>query len=374
MRIRGDAAALVSVWALAALCLPGCSGPGPPAGGRQSMAPPVRVGVHRIGASASSGLTLPGRIAAREEVTVAATIAARLTDFPRREGATFRAGEILARFEAPEAREALEAARASLESATLRRDLARIQEARVESLLTDRVASLREHEEAQAERRASEAAYAAARASVAAWIAGTAVEAPFDGVVIRRHVDVGASVAPGMPILDIRSIGAGELVAAVPESEVGRLANARVQYQLGAGPWRKAVLIRVDGMTDFTTRTRVARFRPVERPSELEPGSFIRIRLEPRSSADRPSAGAEAWSRAPLAVPASSIVRRGGLTGVYVIAAGRASLRWIRTGDIREGEVEVLSGLSAGDSIAIDPARLSDGAGVVPAPAPQPRP
>jgi hypothetical protein len=57
-------------------------------------------------------------------------------------------------------------------------------------------------------------------------------------------------------------------------------------------------------------------------------------------------------------LPASSIVRRGELTAVYVVSGNAFVLRAIRVGANQGSEgVEVLSGLAAGDVVALDPIR-----------------
>ncbi len=316
------------------------------------MLPPRRVALTR---------QLPARVTAREEVTLTARLAAQLTALPLREGDRFRAGTTLARFAAPETRAALEGAEAGLAAATLARDLARRQESRMDSLYGSRVAALRELEGAQAERRAAEAACAQAKAQVDQLRSGVAIEAPFDGVVVRRHADVGATLGPGQPLLDVRSTAVGEIAATVPESELARLTAKTAEFQLGDGPWRAAKLARVDGMTDFTTRSRVARFRAAD-GGALEAGAFARIRLAPATSE---GAGKDAAStpRA-LTVPTRSLVRRGGLTGVYVVEDGIARLRWLRVGRESDGAIEVLAGLAAADSVVADPEGLTDGRAV----------
>src|SRR5512140_322231 len=74
--------------------------------------------------AASSELTLPGRIKASEEVTLTSQLSARLTLLPFREGQRFQAGQTLAVFDSPEARQSLESARVGLASAALSRDQA----------------------------------------------------------------------------------------------------------------------------------------------------------------------------------------------------------------------------------------------------------
>lgn len=332
------------------------------AGGTRT--PPQAVAVHRVEAEEEGrGLTLPARVEAREEVTVKAAIAGRVTALPYAEGQRFDAGGTLARFDAIEAREAVAATRAALAATALRLDLARKQEARLDSLYAQRVAALRELELARSERRAAEAADAEARAAEAALKAGVQVPAPFAGIVVRRHVDSGATVGPGQPLLDIRSLGTGEIVAAVPEGAIPWIRGARVTVEAGDGAWHPAALSRIDGMTDFVTRTRNARFRPAAKGVRLDPGAFARVRIEPPADTPikaGPGGNTQSASRS-LTIPSRCLVRRGGLTGVFVVHEGRAALRWLRIGRSDTLATEVLAGLASGEAIVVDPGDLADG-------------
>lgn len=328
----------------------------------EGSAAPVAVRTVRAFPAETGVLVLPARVAAREEVVVTARIAGRLTAISFREGDHFRQGQPLALFDAPEAREALRSARASLAAATVRSDQARLQETRMDSLFAARVASQRERELAQAERLDAEAGLAAARATLAELSSGLALPAPFDGIVARRLADPGSTVGPGQPLLAIRSREVGEIVAAIPESDLPRLSDARCSFQREDGAWHEAVLVRVDGMTDFATRTRLARFRPRSPAEVLEAGAFARVRIVGRPLA---RAGGDPAPRSDiLSVPTQSLLRRGALTGVYVVREGRAHLRWLRLGATDGERVAVLGGLEPTDEIAVDPAGLSDGRAV----------
>jgi len=122
------------------------------------------------------------------------------------------------------------------------------------------------------------------------------------------------------------------------------------------------VLARVDGMTDYATRTRTARFRPASHDTPLVPGAFAHVRIAGGTPA---LAGGDTASRSRiLSVPTRSLVRRGSLAGVFVVREGRAYLRWLRLGAVDGERAEVLSGLDPGDVIVADPSRLVDGAAV----------
>lgn len=295
---------------------------------------------------------------ADQEVTLTARVPARLTALAR-EGSGFRRGEPLARFESPEAKEGLEAARGSVTAAIARRDRARLQEARMESLHAAGVVSKSELEIAQVERQSAESGWSMARAQRSQWEEGTVLTASFDGFVVRRLADPGAVLQPGQPVLSVRSRAATDIVAAVPESQLGRLDGGRIEFQIGDGPWRPARSVRVEGMTDFATRTRLAHLLPAGGEETLEAGAFARVRIA-RASGDTPADSAAAHAR----IPVSSLVRRGALAGVYVIEEEKARLRWLRLGREEAGQVEVLAGLWPDEAIAVDPAGLDHGRAV----------
>ena len=120
-----------------------------------------------------------------------------------------------------------------------------------------------------------------------------------------------------------------------------------------AGDWQPATLARVEGMTDFTTRTRTAHLAPAGDRSP-EPGAFARVRLE--------SAGLPGPRLALL--PLTSVVRRGALTGGYVVDGDRAVLRWLSLGREQGDAIEVLSGLFPGERVIRHAAGVADGARV----------
>lgn len=344
---------------------PGCSkreGPAPAAADPRS---PLSVRVFRVESGGErAGLIVPGRVTAREEVVVRATISGRITSLPLREGQGFSKGTALARFEAPESKASVTASRAAEEAARHRLDLARRQEARLDSLHARRVAALRELELAQDERLAAEAAYEAATAAREGLLSGTEIRAPFGGVVVRRHVDPGATVAAGEPVLEIRSGAAGEVVAAIPEAWLRGLPASRVQIRVAGGRWIDARIARIEGMTDYRSRTREARFVPQSNREPLEPGAYADVRLLGAAASGTPPRA----DTAAVGVPPGALVHRGALTGVYVVRDGRAWLRWVRAGRSDAERVEILAGLLPGDVIALDPSGLTDGRAVAVAP------
>jgi len=342
---------LPALVALAAWSVTGC-GSAQEHGARGGAAA-IEVETVVLDSSATGALILPGRIKAREEVVLGARAAGRVTDLPAHEGDAVETGEVLARFDAPESRRARAAAQRELEAATLGFEVARRQSARMDSLYAVGVAASHDRELAASARQSAEARLESARSALESLEAALVIRAPFDGVVARRYVDAGADASPGTPLLALRSTGGAEIVVPIPEAALPALERGRFAYQVGSGEWRPARLLRLEGMTDFSTRTRTARLLPGAGPSP-EPGAFARVRLESPELPDPPL---------PL-LPATSIVRRGALTGAYVIEDGHAVLRWLKLGRDQGDAVEVLSGLFPGERVARVAAGLSDGAAV----------
>jgi len=339
--------------AAATVALVGCGRGSHP---ESNQAPPVAVRLVTPDTAARGRLTLPARVKAAEEATLTARSPGRVSGFGAREGQPVAEGDLLVRFDAPAARRALEAARAEEQAARISAAVAARQHARVESLYTAGVLSVSDRETSEAADRGAAARLAQATAGREIAESAFEVRAPFAGVLVRRHVDAGADVQPGMPLVDLRSPSGAEVVTAVPEAASRDLGAARAWLQVGDGPWVAARLLRADGMVDPTTRSRTARYAPVG-PARLEPGAFARVRLEP-------AGGVAADVRGPIAVPLASVVRRGALTGVYVVEQGRAWLRWVRLGLPQGDRVEVLSGLAGDEQVVAAPQRLADGVAV----------
>lgn len=346
--------AFVVTMSLGALLLAGCrERPGDAA----AIAAPSPVGLVRIASAERGTLTLPARVKAAEEATLAARVAGRVSAFPVREGQAVGAGQVLVRFDAPEARLALDAARANEQAARVAAEVAARQHTRAESLYTTGVVAQTDRENAEAADHGAAARLSQATAARELAESAFEVRAPFAGVLVRRHVDPGADVLPGSPLVDLRSPSGVEVVAAVPEAATPSLASARAWVQVGDGAWREARLLRADGMLDPATRTRTARFAPRDRDG-LEPGAYARVRLELTAAASSTEAAA------PIALPLTSIVHRGALTGVFVVEQDRAWLRWVRLGRTQGADSEVLSGLDRDAHVVARPGGLVDGARV----------
>jgi RND family efflux transporter MFP subunit len=287
-----------------------------------------------------------GTVRAKLRAVIEAKVTGRIDQLPVVPGQKVKAGEVLASIDAREVQARYDQARAV-------RQQAEAELKRSASLREQNVLSQAEFDAVQARFRVAEATAAEA----ATMLDYTKVTAPFEGVITRKHADVGDLATPGKPLLEMEDSRALRLEADVPEAVVGRLTLGQ---QL---PVRIAALEKViDGVVseiapaaDPGSRTFLVK---LDLPAQtgLRAGQFGRV-LMPVGEA------------AALRVPASAVVQRGQMELVFVVADQRAQLRLVKTGKRLGEEVELISGVSSGERIVVQgAATLFDGQPVTPQP------
>lgn len=175
------------------------------------------------------------------------------------------------------------------------------------------------------------------------------IAAPFDGVVTRRHAEVGAMAGMGQPLITIESSDRLRFSTQVPESLVNQVKQGQ------------AVSIRLDALDrniSGTVNQIIPSADPVSRNftvkvalnnvSGIIPGMFGRLQLVNETAAGL-------GNRSVLMVPQSVIVQQFGITGVYKVVEGQAFFRPITTGNIHGADIEVFSGLADDDRLVLAP-------------------
>lgn len=223
------------VAALLLAALPGCRGT-PHAARRASV--PAR-------AEAAPSVAPPqpesflGVVVAPQTVDVTSQVAGRVGTVEVRGGDPVKQGSVLARLDTRSARHEVAVARAELATAIAQREQARLDAAQASERLQRRSAVVELHAESvrtvsEEELSASEYQKDAARARLQAAEAQVAekqarlaqmellmhedaLRAPFDGVVIARYVDAGASVHQGTPVVRLLESGDLRVRFAMPE-------------------------------------------------------------------------------------------------------------------------------------------------------------
>lgn len=320
-----------------------------------------------------------GRLEAEGEVEVAGRLAGDLAEICVEEGAAVRAGDVLARLGPAPYRAALRQAETDLRAAVATRDTALfwLAQARRGRAAEAACLALHEAEALVAQRRAG-------RDRASANVESCAIRAPFEGVVVARHAQVGQRLgavdAPALftlsrsldrlrlqvrvPEGDVRSVRSGQPVAvSVRAGEPGRVFPGCVRsvrpFSVGdMDAVQYLAVIDVDNAAG-TLRPGMAagaRLRVADRADAiLVPTAALRLCLPPGSFVppDDTSRAAVAATlcRAPVVLHADIFTGEptGGTPGIaYLVASGNEDIPPASTKDPRPRAVRVRTGLSDG--------------------------
>ena len=171
--------------------------------------------------------------------------------------------------------------------------------------------------------------------------------APFDGVILKKYVEVGDTMQPGQPLLVFADVEYLQILVDVPARlRPGLSEGMMLQAQLDVGNQVVPVRVaRIFPMADAQRHTVKVKFDLPQGVSA--PGMYAKV-LVPDFTAP---------ARNYPVIPMSAVRYNGSLPGVYVVGPdGRPQLRLIRVGEKLEGGyISVLSGLSEGERILRNP-------------------
>jgi RND family efflux transporter MFP subunit len=266
-----------------------------------------------------------GTIRPKLEATVEAKITAVLKTVKVNPGDQVRSGDVLATLDDRDLRAEFEKAKADFE--------------RYSTLLKNGVASRADYD-------GMETKYRVATAS----LSYATITAPFDGVIVRKSCDVGDLARPGQPLFALEDSQHLRLEADVPERfapqvNIGTKIEVRVDAYQGKCDAQVSEIVPSADPTSRSFRVK-ADLHP-KKP--IKSGMFGRARLT-------------VGERAGLFAPTTAVRERGQLTFVFVAVSGRAQMRLVKTGKTFDDQVELLSGVEAGEKLIVSAqGELTDG-------------
>ncbi|MBX3703800.1 MAG: efflux RND transporter periplasmic adaptor subunit [Steroidobacteraceae bacterium] len=336
-----------AAWPLLAVLGAACSGDAPTAGTGRTAADGSewqQVALSRVPRETA----FDGAVEAINQSTVSAQTTGRVVELPFDVGDYVEKDAVIVRFTTTEQRARSGAAEASLAEANARLAEAQLAHDRMRDVYEKRLVARAQFDKAASDLEAARARAAAAQASLAEAREGlgyTVIRAPYAGIVVARHVQLGETVAPGRPLMTGLSLEHLRAVVEIPQQHIGPLRRHRkARVILPDGRSVEAAELRIPPAADPSTHTfRVLVTLP---PGEhgVFPGTLVKVAFV---------SGEEER----VLIPPGSLVRRGEVTGAYVMDdAGRISLRYLRVGTpAADGRVPVLAGLAAGERVAADP-------------------
>ncbi len=280
-----------------------------------------------------------GTVRAKLHSIIEAKISGRIEQMLVVPGQNVKMGELLMQLDAREVP-------AQLDRALAVRQQAESDLKRATDLIQQKILSQSEYDNAQSKFRVADAAAKEAEAM----LGYTKVIAPFDGVITRKYADVGDLAAPGKSLLEMEDARDLRLEADVPEAVISHLTlgdklGVRVS---GVTNELEGVVSEIAPSADPNSRTFLVKLDLPATPG-LRAGQFGRAAMP-------------VGETSALRVQASAVVQRGQMELVFVVVNGHAQLRIVKTGKRIGDEVELVSGVDAGEKVVVDgAANLVDG-------------
>jgi len=304
-----------------------------------------------------------GTARANESITMMSDEMGLVSKIHFSEGAQVNEGDILVSLDSGIQQAEIEINRAEIAVHQARLENARQLYARAERLRQSQNVPEARVDELAANLKAAEAEvkrWEAALTATRVRLSKREVRAPFSGRLGMRNISVGALVEPGDPIVTLDDITTIKLDFQVPERNLAHLQPSQeVTAETDAYPGRIFFgrVAAIGSRIDAVTRAVSVRALIDNADEALKPGMFLLVEL-----------GVSIRHQAVI-IPEEAVVANGTQQYVFIVDEGLARQSSVELGQRMAGEVEVVSGVLAGEAIIVGGVqKVRDGASVAPRP------
>lgn len=329
----------------------------------------VRAGAQTAGRGGDGTplLTASGYIVARREAVISAKIQGLLKELDVDIGSTVAKGQVIARLQSTEFDSRILDSRAEIQVAQTALDENRRQLGIADELAGAKVLSRDQRDAAESRVNAAEAALSVAQANLATQEVlreDTVIRAPFGGMVVKKMAEVGESVSPIPPGVNI-STSSGAIVAVadidhlevevdISESNVGKLvAGIHAEVTVQAFPDHKyqGSLRQLVPTADRTKGTVQAEVTILDADRALRPEMTAQVTF---LQGTLPASGVKS-SRKAIVVPQQALATRAGNTVLFEVLRGAAHERVVAVGEKRGDQVVISQGLAGQELLVLLP-------------------
>ena len=344
MKGRGTLGIALLILAVSILPLAGCKEKGEEHQGVTAPLPAAKVSVSRATQKqAGRQIEIMGSLQAVEQAEISAKISGNIVALPVVLGTRVKKGDLLAEIDAGEISARMRQARAQLEQA--RRNFER-----EKNLLKKNAAAPETVKSFEDTLRIATAAYE----ETSTMLEYTRILAPFSGLVTRKMANIGDLATPGKPLLQLENETRLQVIADIPESMILKIAlgDRLSVYVPPADLTVAGTVAEIAPTADRLSRTAPIKI-DIPADPRLRSGQFARLSLTEGTAET-------------ITVPSASLLVFGQMEKVFVVTDGIARLRLVRSGAKERDDVEILSGLKAGEVVIVQGNRqLVDGQSVI---------
>jgi RND family efflux transporter MFP subunit len=312
-------------------------------------------------------LAASGYVVARKKAVVSAKIQGRLAELRVEEGSHVTEGEVIARLESTDYTANIERAKAAILHSEADLAEARRQSGIADRLEKEKVLSTDQRDAATSKVRLSEASLAQAKADLNYYNSlydFTLIRAPFTGVVVKKMAEVGESVAPIPPGVNL-STSSGAIVAMadmdslevevdVNESNVSKLgANqpAEIVVQAFGDKRFRGKLRQIIPTADRTKATVTVKVGFLDKDKDLKPEMSANVTFLEKTKA----VAADSKPQPVTYLPKEAVATRSGNPIVFEVQDGVVKEKPVTLGAERDGNVVIKNGLTGTELIVSKP-------------------
>ncbi len=286
-----------------------------------------------------------GVLGAEQDVVVQSEVAGRVKKVLKQLGEKCRRGETLVQLDPETYHIAVAQAKAMVSQSKVRLDQAKRDWDRMQELKESAVATAQQLDQAESSRSTASAALEQAEATRRAAqrnLRETNIKCPFSGFVAEKHVEVGQTVGPNIPVARVVDLRKLKLTINVTSAALSRIRTGQVvelaDPALPDKTYRGAVS-RLGVAADANTRNFPVEILVDERESALRAGQIVHATLKLEEYTDA------------IAIPTEALVQSLEGDSVFVILEGKTKKTAVRVGPHVSGQMIILEGLKSGDEV-----------------------
>jgi RND family efflux transporter MFP subunit len=298
-----------------------------------------------------------GTVKSEQVSNVASRIMGVVTAVYVREGDRVKAGQLLATIDNRELLQKVKGAAMAMETAKSNKAMTETTWRRYQQLYSEKAVSQQEMDQVETQKKMADSEYERAKAAyeeTGIYEAYAKIKAPVTGIITSKKIDGGSMAVPGQPLLTIESDTALYVEAFADETLTRGLSKGMtVDVAIEATNRQLRGSIR-DIVPAVDPQSRTFLIKIALPAAGLKSGLYARIRVP-------------VGKKEVLLVPEGSVVSKGQLSGVYVVApSGVMTYRLVKTGRIYpDRRIEILSGLSGNEQIVSEGTQRAVDGGVV---------
>ncbi|MBD3296145.1 MAG: efflux RND transporter periplasmic adaptor subunit [Candidatus Omnitrophica bacterium] len=296
--------------------------------------------------------SFPGRTVAADEATLSFQVKGTVKDIPVTVGQKVKKGDLIARLDAAYYRDALNSAKAALESLQAKFKDARLTFERNQQLWASKDIDAEEMDASRAKYRSLKKRVESAEAAVAEArddLSHTVIYAPFDGSVADKHIQRHEVVLSGQPVADLTGVSGFRVKTNIPERYFllkDRFRKYRCRFSSYPGKHVRAELVGIGEKALSPTKTYPLKVKIVNKEDiNIYAGMEVEVLVTIAGTEEKKDV---------FVLPSSSVVSgKGGKTIVWTYGkkSGSVTSRPVELGRLAASGVEIVSGLKGGEYV-----------------------